>query len=169
MPVDQFVFRCGRCFLNLVGIIKNDAKITNSANTGVHTSRRKTGFYARETKNAFLGLASMPVVISLLIRAGSHTHSPATADILVNKYDAILTSLVQRAGGTRSDTGRVQTVIADPRQVEKRHLLQLEHGLLLFGRQVFQVGIIACVVRRTAQVIIPVWPHLDIDRLPIDK
>jgi len=56
-------------------------------------------------------------------------------------------------------------MIADTRQIEERHLLELEHRFLLGGRQVLQIRVFARVIRRAAQVVVPVRARLDVDRL----
>src|SRR5699024_12066224 len=72
-----------------------------------------------------LRLARAVVEVHLLVRAPGHTLPPAAAPVLVHQHDAVLAPLVHRAGGTRGHARRVETVFADPRQVEHEGLFEL--------------------------------------------
>ena len=154
--------------VDLVRVVEDDAEVADPPDAGVHAGRRVARLDARVAEDALLGLAGLPVVVGLLVRARGDAHAPGAAHVLVDQHDAVLAALVDRARRAGGDAGRVETVVADARQIEERHPLELEHRLLLGGRQVLQVGVVARVVRRAAEVVVPVRPHLDVHRLPGD-
>ena len=59
----------------------------------------------------------------------TQNRQPAAA-VLVDQHDAVLFPLVHRAGRAGGDAGRVEAVLADPRQVEHEHLLEGQLHLL---------------------------------------
>ena len=169
VPADQVLVRRRRHLVNAVGVVQDHAQVADAADAGVHARRSEARLDARVAEDALLGLSGVPVVVGLLVGAGRHAHAPRAAHLLVDQHHAVLAPLVERPRRTGGDAGRVQAVVADPGQVEERHPLQLEHRFLLGGRQVLEVRIVAGVIRGPAPIVVPVRPHLDVDRLSGDQ
>src|SRR5262249_23641714 len=108
-----------RYFFDPRGIVEDIAQVPDASHAGVEPGRRLAGLQARETENPLLGLARVPVVEHFLVRAGGHAGTPAPAAVLVHQYDAVFAALVESPGRARRHAGRIQTVIADARKVEK--------------------------------------------------
>ena len=60
-------------------------------------------------------------------------------------------------------------MIANSRQVEKRHLLELEHRLFFGWRQILQIGVVTRIIRRAAEIVVPVRTRLYVDGLTRDQ
>src|SRR5690606_6683661 len=103
-------------------------------------NRRKARFDAREAEGALLRLSALPVVVDLLVRAAGDAHPPAAAFLLVDEDDTVLLPLVDGAGRTGGDAGRVQAVLAEPRQVHHEGVLELAVDLLLHAVEVPVLG-----------------------------
>ena len=73
----------------------------------------------------FSDFARGPVVIDLLVGTAGHAHAPAAAFVLVDQDDAVLLALVDGAGGAGGDAGRVEAVLAQPRQIHHEGVLEL--------------------------------------------
>ena len=123
--------------------------------------RRLACLQARIAQNALLGLAGVPVEVSFFIRTAGDAHPPGAALLLADEHDAVLAALIDRPGGAGGHAAGVQTMIADARQIEEDHPLQLVHLLALLGAESGQVRVIGRVDRRAAQVIVPVGTGLD--------
>src|SRR5262249_60842478 len=87
-------------------------------------------------ENALLGLAGIPIVIDLLVWTARHTHPPATALVLVDEDDAVLLTLVDRAGWAGRDTARIQAVLAQARQGHHESVFKLPVDGLLKGLKI---------------------------------
>src|SRR5262249_56633393 len=79
-----------------------------------------------EAQRALLRLAGAVVEVHLLVRAPGHAEPPAPAAVLVDEDDPVLLPLVHRAGRAGGDAGRVEAVLADPRQVETGDVTSLQ-------------------------------------------
>src|SRR5215831_14049926 len=123
--------------------------------------RRLPAFEARIAQDALLGFAGRPVEVGFLVRAARDAHAPSAASLLADQHDAIFTALIDRPLWAGRYATRIETMVADARQVEEHgavDLLQLTH--FLFGSAV-EVRIVVGVNLRTAQVVVPVRPCLD--------
>src|SRR3546814_14624135 len=67
---------------------------------------RQAGLDAWITEDAFLRFARLPVVVDFFVGTARDAHPPAAALLLVEKHDAVLLALVDRAGW-RSEERRV--------------------------------------------------------------
>src|SRR5690606_33319979 len=92
---------------------------------------RLSGLDARVAEDALLRLAALPVVVDLLVRTARDAHAPAAALVLVDQHDAVLLALVDRPRRARRNAGRIQAVLAQPRQVHQERVLELPVDLLL--------------------------------------
>src|SRR5699024_11360406 len=108
--------RIGR-LLNAIGVVEHDPEIANAPDAGFRTHRRLAHFDTRVAEGALLGLAGLPVVVDLLVRAAGHAHAPAAALVLVDQHDAVFFALVDRAGGTDRHAARIEAVLAQARQI----------------------------------------------------
>src|ERR1041384_963994 len=123
--------------------------------------RRLTAFEARVAQDALLSLAGRPVEVSFLVGAARDAHAPSTAAFLADQDHAILPALIDRPLWTGRHAARIETMVADPRQVEEDgpvDLLYLAH--FLFGGAV-EIRIVVCVDLRTAEVVVPVRTRLN--------
>src|SRR5215475_5881032 len=102
----------------------------------IRADRRLAGLDARIAEDALLGLAGSPIVIDFLVRTARHTHPPATALVLVDEDDAVLLTLVDRAGWAGRDAARVQAVLAQARQVHHEGVFELSVDVLLNGLKI---------------------------------
>src|SRR5512144_2134351 len=116
--------------------------------------RRLARFQPRETQNAFFRFAGGPVIESLFIRTGGHTHAPAPAFFLIDEHDAVFAALVDCPRWPRRHTTSVEAVIADARQIEENQPLDFEQLFALLWSQHFKIWIIGRIDWRTTQVII---------------
>src|SRR5215831_6030598 len=94
--------------------------------------RRLPAFEARIAQDALLGLAGRPVEVSLLIGAARDAHAPSAASFLADQHHAVLAALIDRSLRAGRHAARIETMVADPRQVEEDgtvDLLQLTHFL----------------------------------------
>ncbi len=133
------------------------------ADAGLGADRRLPGLEARVAERALLGLAALPVEVDLLVRAAGDAHPPAPAGVLVDEHDPVLLALVHRARRAGGDAGGVEAVLADPRQVEHERALELEPDLLLGA--VAEVGVGGRAPGGTGEVVLPVRPPLEVERL----
>src|SRR5258708_20027522 len=107
----------------------------DAADAGLRASRRVAGLDGRIAEDAFFGFARRPVVIDLLVGAAGDAHPPAAALVLVDQDDAILLALVDRARRARRDAGRVEAMLAQPRQIHHEGVFQLAVDILLHALQ----------------------------------
>ena len=107
-----------------VGVVQHEAEVAQPADAGLRADRRDADLDPREAEGALLGLAGAVVEVDLLVRAARHAHPPATAAVLVDQHDPVLGALVDRAARAGRGAGRVQAVLADPRQVEHERVLE---------------------------------------------
>src|SRR5215470_16318646 len=94
--------------------------------------RRLPAFEARIAQNALLGLASRPVEVSLLVGAARDAHAPSAASFLADQHHAVLAALIDRPLRAGRHAARIETMVADPRQVEEDgtvDLIYLAHFL----------------------------------------
>src|SRR5262245_993874 len=145
--------------LDLVGVVKQNAEIADAADAGFRTHRRLTRFDSRIAEDAFLGFAGLPVVINLLVRAAGDAHAPPAALLLVNKDDAVLFSLVDRARGAGGDAGWIEAVLAEPRQIQHEGLLELAVDFLLNIAEIIVGGPLR---EFPAENLLPVGPPFDL-------
>ena len=108
-----------------VGVVEDQPDVAQPADAGLRADGRQPDLHPRVAERALLGLAGAVVEVDLLVRAAGHAHPPAAAAVLVDQDDAVLGPLVHRAGRAGRDAGRVEAVLADPRQVEHERLLVL--------------------------------------------
>ena len=159
----------GRRFRDAVGVVQEHAHVADAPDAGVRAGRRLPRLQAREAQDALLRLAGVPVVVDLLVGAGGHAHAPGAAAVLVDQHHAVLLALVDRAGGAGRHAGRVQAVVADAGEVvedDALQLLELPPRLLGHPRQ---RRVVAGVDARSAEVVVPGRPALDVDGLPGDR
>src|SRR5690554_288254 len=118
-------------FVDFVRVIQQYAQITNTTDAGLRTDGRHAGLDTRVAEDALLGFSALPVVVNLLVWAAADAHAPAAALILVNQHNAVFFALVNGAAGAGSGTGRVQTVLAQARQIhhEGVFILPINIGL----------------------------------------
>ena len=83
--------------LDAVGVVQQHAEVADAADAGLAAHRRLAGLDARVAEDALLGLAALPVVVDLLVRAARHAHAPAAALVLVDQHDAVFLALVDGA------------------------------------------------------------------------
>src|SRR5690606_19058414 len=107
-----------------VGVVEDEADVAEPAHAGLRADRRDAHLDAGIAEGALLRLARLVVEVDLLVRTPGDTHPPATAPVLVDEDDAVLAALVDRAARARRGAARVETVLADPRQVEHEGLLE---------------------------------------------
>ncbi len=121
--------------------------------------RRLAGLDARVAEDALLGLAALPVVVDLLVRAAADAHAPAAALVLVDQHDAVFLALVDAAARAGRHAGRVQAVLAQPRQVHHEGVLELAVDVLL---DVVEVPVLAALGELAAEDLFPVRAPLDL-------
>src|SRR5204863_8871019 len=123
--------------------------------------RRLPAFETRVAQDALLGFAGRPVEVSFLVGAARDAHAPSTAAFLADQDHAVLAALIDRPLRAGRHAARIETMVADPRQVEEYgpvDLLYLAH--FLFGGAI-EVRIVVRIDLRAAQVIVPVRTRLD--------
>src|SRR5262245_26426237 len=145
--------------LDLVGVVEQHAEIADAADAGLRAHRRLARLDARIAEDAFLGFAGLPVVIDLLVGAARDAHPPAAALLLVDEYNAVLLALIDRARGAGGDAGRVEAVLAQPRQIHHEGLLELAVDLLL---DVAEIVVGRALRELAAQDLLPVGTPLDL-------
>ena len=148
-----------RRLLDAVGVVEHDAEIADAADAGLRAHRRLAGLDARIAEDALLGFAARPVVIDLLVGAARDAHAPAAALVLVDQDDAVLLALVDGAGGAGRDAGRVEAVLAQPRQVHHEGVFELAVDLLLHA---LEVVVLRALGELAAQDLLPVRAPLDL-------
>ena len=111
-------------------------------------------------EDALLGLAGRPVVVDLLVGAAGDAHPPAAALLLVDQHDAVLGPLVDRPRRAGGEAGRVEAVLAQPRQVHHEGLLELAVDLLL--GHVLEVVVLGARGELAAEHVLPVARPLDL-------
>ena len=148
----------GRC-LDLVGVVKHHAKVADAADTGFRAHGRQAGLDAGEAERAFLRFAGRPVVVDFLVWAGRYAHAPAAALVLVDEDDAVLLALVDGAGRAGGDAGRVEAMLAQPRQIHHEGVFELAVNFLL---DAFKVGVLRPAFEFAAQDFLPVRTPLDL-------
>src|SRR5581483_10699585 len=149
-------------------VVEDDSHVPDAAHAGVEAGRRLSRLETRIAEDALLRLARFPVVEDFLVRAGGDARTPAAAGILIDEHDAVFAALVERTGRTCCDARRIRAVIADAREVHHRHPLDFEQRLPLVFRQRREIRIVLRIERRAAEIVIPVRPALDVDRLSRD-
>ena len=116
---------------DLVCVIKDHTQVANAPDAGFRTDRGLAALDARIAEGAFLGFAGIPVVIDLLVGAARDAHPPAATLLLVDQDDAVLLALVNGARGTGRRAGRVEAVLAEPRQIHHEGIFILSIDVLL--------------------------------------
>lgn len=91
--------------------------------------------------------------------------APAAAAILRDEYDAVLLALVDGTRRARGDTGRIQAVVADARQVLHEEVVELERDVL---RDLLEVDVLAGRLA-VGEVVLPVRAPLDLHALTRDE
>ncbi len=142
-------------FADAVGVIQNDAQVADAPDAGLRADGRLAGLDARIAEGALFGLAGFPVVVDLLVRATGHAHAPAAAFLLVDQHDAVFLALVDRAGGAGSHARRVQTMLADTRQIKHEGVFKDRLNLLLHA---VEADVAGTVLELAAQIVFPVGP-----------
>ena len=82
------MFDAGGSF-DAVGVVKENAEITDATDAGFRTHGRLSGLDAWVAEDALFGFTRLPVVVDLLVRTGGDAHAPATAFILIDEDDAV--------------------------------------------------------------------------------
>ena len=100
-----------------------------------------------------------PVVVDLLVGTAGHAHAPATALVLVDQDDAVLLALVDRARRARRHAGRVEAMLAQPRQVHHEGVFELAVDVLLHA---FEIGVLGALGELAAEDFLPVRAPLDL-------
>src|SRR5690606_17347261 len=135
------------------------AQVAQPAHAGLRADGGHAHLDPRVAQRALLGLAGLVVEVDLLVRAAGDAHPPAPAAVLVDQDDAVLGALVHRAGGAGGNAGRVEAVLADPRQVEHEGLLELQADLVA---EALHHRVLGGQFGAAGQVVVPVGapPHL---------
>src|SRR5574340_245461 len=148
-----------RRFLDRVGVVEQHAEVADAADAGLRAHGRLADLDARIAEDALLGLPRRPVVVDLLVRAARDAHPPAAALVLIDEDDAVLLALVDRARRARRDAGRIQAVLAQPRQVHHERVLELAVHVLL---HVGEVVVLRALGKLAAEDLLPVRTPLDL-------
>ena len=148
-----------RRLLDAVGVVQHHAEIADAADAGFRTHGRQAGLDAREAEGALLRFAGRPVVVDLLVGTAGDAHAPAAALVLVDQDDAVFLALVDRAGRAGGDAGRVQAVLAQPRQIHHEGVFELAVDFLLHA---FEVAVLRALGELAAEDFLPVRPPLDL-------
>src|SRR5581483_2165910 len=122
-------------FLDSVCVIEQHAEVANSPDARVEAGRRLSGFEAGKAQDALLRFAGGPVEICLLVRARGYTRAPTPAALLVNQHDPVFSAFIECARWARRHTSRIQTVIANSREVEEHQALGSKELFALLGCQ----------------------------------
>src|SRR5262249_14815545 len=117
--------------LDAVGVVEEHAEIADASDAGLRAHRGLADLDARIAEDALLRLARGPVVVDLLVRTARDAHPPAAALVLVDQHDAVFLPIVARARGTARHAGRIEAVLAQPRQVHHEGVLEFAVDLLL--------------------------------------
>src|SRR5699024_7747474 len=152
------VGRVGR-LLDAIGVIQHDPEIANPPNAGLRTDRRLANLDARIAEGALFGLARLPVVVDLLVRAAGYAHAPAAALVLVDQDNAVFLALVDRAGRTDRHAARVEAVLAQARQIHQERVFELAVDFLLHALEVVVLG---AMLELGAENLFPVRSPLDL-------
>ena len=145
--------------LDFIGVIQQHAKIANPAHAGFRTHCRLAGLDARITEDALLRLAGIPVVVNFLVRATRYAHPPAPAFVLIDQHNAVFLALVNRPAGTGGDTGRIQAVFAQARQIHHEGIFKFAVNLLL---HILKVVVFGTLGEFGAENFFPVWPPVNL-------
>src|SRR5581483_8472022 len=140
-------------------IVENDAEITDAADAGFRADGRLAGLDAGIAEDALLGLSARPVVVDFLVGAAGYAHPPAAALVLIDEDDAVLLTLVDRAGGARCDAGRIEAMLAQPRQIHHEGVLELAVDLLLHA---FEIVVLRAFGKFGAEDLFPVRAPFDL-------
>src|SRR5262245_38676907 len=151
-----------RRLLDAVGVDEHDPEVAQPPDAGLGADRGHPRLDPRVAEVALLGLAGVPVEVDLLVRAAGHAEAPGAAGLLIDQHDPVLLALVHRAGWTGGHARRVDAVLADARQVHHESVLELEPDLLL---QATAVRVARRAGRRRGEVVVPVGPPLEAERL----
>ena len=150
---------------DLVHVIEQDAHVAQASDARVGADGRQAVLKTREAEDALLGLVRLPIEVDLLVGAGRHAVAPAAAAILRDEYDAVLLALVDGTRRARGDTGRIQAVVADARQVLHEEVVELERDVL---RDLLEVDVLAGRLA-VGEVVLPVRAPLDLHALTRDE
>ncbi len=142
-----------------VGVIEHDAEIADAPDAGFRAHRRMAGLDARIAEHALLGFARRPVVVDLLVRTARYAHAPAATLLLVDQDDAVVLALVDRPRRARGHAGRVEAVLAQPRQIHHEGVLELAVDLLL---DALEIGVLRALGEFPAEDFLPVRAPLDL-------
>ena len=100
-----------------------------------------------------------PVVIDLLVGTAGDAHAPAAAFVLVDEDDAVFLALVDRARRARRDAGRVEAVLAQPRQIHHEGVFELAVDVLLHA---FEIVVLRALGEFAAEDFLPVRAPFDL-------
>src|SRR5262249_37977266 len=145
--------------LDLVGVIKQDAEVADAPNTGFRAHGRHPGLDARIAERAFFRLPRSPIVVDLLVGAARYAHAPTATLVLVDKDDAVLLALVDRAGRAGGDAARIEAVLADARQIHHERVFELPVDILLHCLEIVVLGALG---ELAAKDFLPVRPPFDL-------
>ena len=147
--------------IGLVGIVEDDAEITHATHTGLAAHRGLAVLKTGIAEHTFLTLHPLVVEVYLLVRARRYALTPSAATVLVDEYHAVL-ALIDSAGGTARDAGRVEAVLAEARHIEHERALE---GLEARGVDVLEVRVALALIKSSGEVVLPVWTVLDLVHL----
>src|SRR6185503_608548 len=146
-------------FLDAVGVVEHHAEVADAADAGFRAHGRLARLDARKAEGALLSFAGLPVIVDLLVGTGGDAHAPAAALVLVDQDDAVLLALVDAARRAGRDAGRVEAVLAQPRQVHHEGVLELAVHLLLHA---LEIGVGRALGEFAAQDLLPVRTPFDL-------
>ena len=157
--VEVLLIGNARGLLDAVGVIEHDAEIADAADAGFRANGRLAGLDARIAEDALLGLSARPVVVDLLVGAARYAHAPAAALVLVDEHDAIFLALVDRSRRTRRDAGRIEAVLAQPRQIHHEGVFELAVDILL---DALEIVVLRALGKFGAEDLLPVRAPFDL-------
>src|SRR6516165_558690 len=142
-----------RCVFDPIRIVKQHTQIANASDTGFGTDCWLPGFDARIAEDALLRLPGSPVVIDFLVWTSGDTHPPTTTLVLVDEDNAVLLTLVNRAGRAGSDAARIEAMLAKTRQIHHEGIFELTVNILLHR---LEIVILRALVELAAENLLPV-------------
>ena len=146
-----------------VGVVQENADVPQPAHAGLGAHGGQAHLDARIAEGALLSLSGAVVEVHLFVRAAGHALPPAAAAVLVHQHNPVLLALVDGAGRAGGHAGRIQAVLADPRQVEHEGGVEFQlHLLLRLAAHLFQHRIAELGMRRAPEIVVPVGGPLDL-------
>src|SRR6185437_5770218 len=88
-----------------------------------------------------------------------HAHAPTATLVLVDQDNAVLLALINGAGRADGDAGRIEAMLAQPRQIHHEGVFERAVDFLLHA---FEVDVLRAVGEFAAENFLPVRPPLDL-------